>query len=299
MHGRRLSGAILAIILAGGCATTRTHVSREILSDGHHYVKLVETRGEGDTALLRYDHPVDFEPEDLFYILGTVRVSKKILRGWSAPEPVFSASARALLAPYLATAFQTATGTEYVAFKVTQRVPGLLLPKNNVTAGTMFVRDNEFHLQLEYVDTPAEDMERITYRPERDNLRGTARLEPGEGMRLVTPPHADRPYRHWIAADWPTLQARLVAGRQARARREAAREERRRQADTPSQEPGWDELEENLVTTEEGQFTAPPPAAEPPEDADTRLRRLQTLRDQGLITEEEFAAKRQAILDSL
>jgi hypothetical protein len=45
--------------------------------------------------------------------------------------------------------------------------------------------------------------------------------------------------------------------------------------------------------------SAPGPAPEPPRAGADRLRELQGLLDEGLITQEEYAARRQAILDSL
>jgi hypothetical protein len=44
---------------------------------------------------------------------------------------------------------------------------------------------------------------------------------------------------------------------------------------------------------------APAPAAPPADDPTTRLRKLKALLDEGLISEEEFGAKRAAILDSM
>ena len=44
---------------------------------------------------------------------------------------------------------------------------------------------------------------------------------------------------------------------------------------------------------------APPAASPPPATVEQRLGKLQRLRQQGLITDDEYAARRQAILDSL
>ncbi len=48
-----------------------------------------------------------------------------------------------------------------------------------------------------------------------------------------------------------------------------------------------------------GQQQAPPAPAAPVEDVETRLTKLASLKEKGLISDEEFAAKRQAILDEI
>ena len=43
----------------------------------------------------------------------------------------------------------------------------------------------------------------------------------------------------------------------------------------------------------------PPPSAQPPKTAEERLRELQSLKDKGLVTEDEYTARRQEILGSI
>lgn len=297
----------LAIVaLLAGCATTRPHATRTIFSKGAFYVKLVELRAPDGEPALTFDHPVDFAPDDIMFILGTLRASKRKGVGWTPPEPVLSRPMARLLAPHLARAFSEAGHTEYVAFKATQRVPGFLFSKLEVTAGTMFLRDDELHVQLEHFKTRADEVDRITYRPDRAGTEGGIRLEPGEGMRRVAVPDSDRVYNHWIAADWPALQAKLAARRTARAR-SAAAQERQRAGEEGRSRPGqadWEAFEDDDVRfSDEGDWAPVPKdrvgAADEAEPVEARLRRLDDLRERGLISTEEYEQKRREILDEL
>ena len=302
MNGSGSLAALSVAVVAMGCATARPHVSRAIYEAGPHYVKLVELRGAAGEPELTFDHPVDFVADDFRYILGTVTASTRGRGGWSKPAPVFGPGARNHLAPHLARAFNEAGHTEYVAFKVTAKVPGFLLPKFEVTAGTAFVRDGEFHLQLEHVGTRADEVERITYHPKRSELRRTVRLEPGEDMRRMADPESGRLYNHWIAADWATLQAKLTAWRAAVARRAAARERRREITDAPAPRrgPQWEAYQEAGAVTDEGRFsTDDATTGAVHETVEERLRHLEALRQQGLITDAEYNRKHREILDEL
>ena len=54
-----------------------------------------------------------------------------------------------------------------------------------------------------------------------------------------------------------------------------------------------------LASNLRGQMTPQPEPAPEPRSSEQRLRELESLRTQGLVTEEEYAARRRAILDSL
>ncbi len=295
--------ALLGLLVVAGCATARARVSRAIYDEGPHFVKLVELRaGDGEPALT-CDHPVDFVADDFQYILGSITASRRNRGGWTVPEPVLSPAARTHLGPHLARAFAEATHTEYIAFKVTQKVPGLLFPKFEVTAGTMFVRDGAFHLQIEHFNTRSDEVDRITYLPTRIAARGRLRLVPGEDMRHQTAEGSGLVYDHWIAADWPALQAKLTVRRAARARRDVRREERRREAGPGhgTRQPEWEPFQAEGRVVDEGRVV--PDAATPPRAPDdgtaARLQRLDDLRRLGLITDGEYERKRREILDTL
>lgn len=54
-----------------------------------------------------------------------------------------------------------------------------------------------------------------------------------------------------------------------------------------------------LASNLRGQMTPPPSPATEPRSAEQRLRELESLRSQALVTEEEYAERRRAILDGL
>jgi hypothetical protein len=54
-----------------------------------------------------------------------------------------------------------------------------------------------------------------------------------------------------------------------------------------------------LASNLRGQMTPPPSTAAEPRSTEQRLRELESLRSQALITEEEYAERRRAILDAL
>lgn len=257
---------VLVTCVLAACATTRAAVSREIWDGGYHNVKLAQLYPAGAETPATFDHPVDFTPDDLFYTLQLFTVAPKESRGYGEAEPVFPRGIARLLAPYLAEAFNEARADEYVTFRFTQKVPGLLFPKYVTTTGSMFVRDGEFHLAIEHFKMQPDEIDRVTYRPDRSSMRGIARLETGEGIRRMADGQTGRLFDHWVAMDWPTLQSKLQARRMARARRDALREERRRREAAPSED--WQLLEgEEPLAVEEGVFFEDemPPGGEPPD----------------------------------
>lgn len=245
---RALVPVALLLLAFSSCRTTssRPFVTRDIQDVGSKNVKLVSVTG-ADGQLERFDHPVSFLDEDMLTVLGMFSVSRKGEKSWQEPQPLFDADEIRQLAHPIAEAFREAKATEFVAFKFTHVVSGFILPKHVVTAGTMYIRDNELHLRLEWYRQPAEDMGIITYQAGGHQADRTIRIQKGPHMRYVTPPGGRRPALHWVAVEWPDLQDSLAAKREERARIEAARkraiEERHRGRPKPGGE-GWETFDE-------------------------------------------------------
>lgn len=182
-------GLILLAIVCWltGCGSQTLSI-RPILDEPDVFVGLVQGGVEKGNQPIQYDHPVEWGEQDLYAILGGLRLQEQggIL---DAPRPkrsVFSSDDMRLLVPALRKAFLAASPSDRVVFAIW--VSSTRSQALEVTSGSLFTSNGNLHIIL------ANHRERVTSEAEgitavRDNpmhilrrVRGALVFEPGTYM---------------------------------------------------------------------------------------------------------------------
>ena len=270
---------ILALLLVGGCAGPSLY-PREIHEDQGRLVRLEARYGSGQEGeAMRFSHPIVLSEQEWSHILEAAYVKRK---GWllplmnveRGPTAAFQEDDLAYLAKNLAIAFSKARPDEWVVFLLSRpREPKVW----EVTSGGFFVAEGHVHLVLANYRLPvsmAFVQDEIRNDPLRPSGKTFYELVPQEHQTLKT-------YVRWYPTK-PVLAhpAELVIDYVAllsMTDKADAQTGSRTHADglEQSQEPG------------QGR------------DVENRLRLLQRLHEQGLITDEEYRAKRAKLLEEL
>ncbi len=215
-----------------------------------------------------YSHPAQISADDLENILGTIRTTpdKGMLMSLFSKKdikPLFPTETLPLVAAHISDALSKATPDERVNFYQT-------LPLNSAnvlaTTGFLLVKDNMLHLRVEHYKAPL----RKGSHPSRTgmNIRPTEKgkyaFSLHEGQKMT-----HRSYKnvlglsgsdpHWLVIDYTHFPA-----------------------------PGT-----------ETQVGSESPTLEPKKSLEERLRTLKHLKEEGLITEEEYNQKKQSLLKDL
>ena len=257
-------------LLLTGCATAAPHPERPCLSCDDQLMVQIVPRASGpvDGSLAVYAHPLRLESRQWEAILRSVMVRSihQPLLGSSyrgAAEPAFSAEEARYLGESLQRAFQQATAQEQVVF-------ALARPSNagldQVTSGEWFAEDGRIHLRLANCRI-AVTMPSIRKQIWRDPLFAQAgtfyELVPGEGQTIARSARdGGNPFR--ADPDELVIEYRGAMGA------------------TPapvSSEPSVQPVPSRLL--------------------EAQLSLLKRLREQGLITEEDYHKKKQQLLDRL
>lgn len=269
---------VVALVAVFGCAGPGRS-TRAVHEDPDRSVRLETRQGSGaDSSAMRFAHPVLLKEEDWDRILTAISIQtrKRLLpsigAGQGGPRAAFEENERRYLVRYLHEAFSMAQPDEWVVFFLShprdQRGdlrggPGV----TEVTSGGLFVEDGRLHVVLanyRYAVTIPSLAVQILENPLRPAGEAFYELVPDGNQTLKTEPSWDltRPFQ----AHAPEL---IVEYRSLLVR-----------PDKP-------------VVPHEVTGARDRPSLE------ERLRTLQRLREQGLIAEEEYQAKRQQLLDEL
>ena len=272
-----LAGVIVTMGVSGCTGTGRS--TRAVHQDPDRSVRLESRQVSGeDGSPMRFAHPVPLSEEDWARILGTISVQpqKRFLSsigaGQAGPRVAFDEDERRYLAGYLREAFSMARPDEWVIFSLNhpreeredlRGGPGV----TEVTSGGLFVEGELLHLMLanyRFAVTIKEVKAQIRGDPLRPAGDMLYELVPGrhQSVHAVTAGGLSGLFRPSLLELTIEYQALLAH---------------------PDEKP--DELS-----------TSGTRASQSIED---RLRTLQRLREQGLITEEEYRLKRQKLLDQL
>jgi hypothetical protein len=275
---RRLAlAASLATSLAtaAGCGSSLKQV--DLYKNGRDKVFLESQVRSGGAAPQGYAHPAAFTEAQVDRMLAAVGVEEYSYFSWRSQGPLFTPDGRATLAPWITNALKRASPDQWVRFSSNQRKAGLVGSAPSLSDGICFVKDGTFNLVLGNINF--EPLDAVTPQPvpyaldPRDRFEFPAqRLSVAAGAGAAPPPYV--PGDRWLGkgrVNWIVFDPAA------------------------------------FVSTPAGQEPAkasapPPPAAAPapaPGDPAERLKRLQDLRDKGLITPEEYEKKRQEILRGL
>lgn len=223
-----------------------------------------------------YDHPSSISPAVLQRTLEAIRVQQepgllmRLIAGKAEERPLADPAAVALLAVKLSNALAEAGPQERVDF---YQVSPRDAVTRSVSSGTVFVKDHMLHLRLDHFRAPLEKDEPPTAvnqasgRPDEKKETAFALVE---GPQLV-----HRRYKNWVGISesdprWLIADYAVLAAETLRSGGGAA-------VEAP---------------------TLPPPPLNPsPEGGlEEKLRTLKHLRDEGLISEQEYIDKKRALL---
>ena len=258
-----------------GCATPNT-LSRTILEDNYNAVRL-ETRLDASRkpVPLGFEQPAQIGEEEMTRLLQSVQIveppgflSALILKSKPEPEPAFTSKEAESLAKPLAAALRTATPDERVIFFFHHQRS---VYKGTTTSGVAFVKDKRLQIILgryQQGTQPGKPDILIGGDPFPDSNSQDFYVQPGPFQSLVEETQAPGSRgsvvpKRWLSIDYASL------------------------------------------------LTAPPPAATPAAPAvspstatpaaptlEEKLRTLNKLKEDGLITEEEYTEKRKELLKS-
>lgn len=277
--GWRLLLLALAVSLAPACAGSAP--SRVICGQCEEEDRFVRLHARGDAAgpdRRPLAHPLTLSPEDWRPILRSLRV-QSLKEGFpllpaskSEPIPAFTEEDVAYLSETLAKAFGRAGTDDWVVFALVRRPPDVGTGISEVTTGAWYVEGRQLHLLLVNYRFP------VTMPAVRDQL-------------WDQPLYAYPPFYAVAAGDFQTLQRRSAL-RQFIA------------ADLPEVIIDYQPL--LLAGTlprpprppdAQGAGAPPPSPAPAPMSVEESLEALKRWRDKGLITEEEYQAKKRQVLE--
>lgn len=259
---------VFELLVIDGCAGPSLY-PRVIHEDKARYVRLEARYGRGqEGAAMRFSHPIALNEADWALILeGTLIKPRRwfITIGTQKADafPAFEEGNRRYLARYLAKAFRKARPDEWVLFYLSQpREPEVV----EITSGGFFVEGERVHLVLANYRQPV-SMSFIQQKIWGDPLRPSGKtyyeIIPGEHQTLQT-------YWRWYPTK-PLLAhpSELVIDYRA------------------------------ILSLSERPAATNVAPGEAGYELEKKLRILQRLRGQGLITEEEYRLKRAKLLDEL
>ncbi len=266
--------ALLTVCSLVSCAAPIQY-TRPIHEDSTRAVTLEARYGYGqEGAAFRFAHPLVLTEAQWQRILGRVQM---VRRNWiiqvgapgAGPSPAFRDDDRAYLAGQLATAFARARPDEWVLFYLSRAAESGLI---EITSGGFFVEGSRLHLVLANHRLPA-SMPYVATQVREDPLRPMGdtyySLSAGEHQEVRT--HHDWRWTKPLLEHPMALVSDLGAI-----------------LDGPSPDR---EGSDGGVT---------PGLSEPSEsEAERKFRTLDRLREKGLITEDEYARKRQELLNDL
>ncbi len=291
VSGRLLTPMLCLCLGFVQVATASSNKTTEIWKGVDEFVVLAPQDALTGNAVPRNDHPVVIEPANLAAALARLRVQEG-----SAPEavPLFGNDAARKLATPLCTALSRAAADQDILFAIeTLQKAAIFGSKPVSVAGRAFYQDQRLHLIIGELHVSTVPTEYKNYpigypKPDRRlhphqtgersreaHYDPAAHFETGDGVSLFVQDGRLRP-------DWLVLNVSALAAPDQRA------------AATAPSAPTV--TSQNPLPASAG---AAKPSTSAPPAIEERLRRLKHLREQDLITEEEYNRKRGEILDQL
>lgn len=252
--------AVLLCFVLAGCFGPK-EPPRYLDEGEHHLVRLDRVQGPE-----RYDHPAEIELETLQAVLKSIAVrhevsflNRLLTQQKDVHGAAFAPEEVALLAERLKAALAKATPEERVAFFLTSKKNSL---NTSITSGVAFVKGKEVHLAFGNDRTSISD-DRRPHIPRENPLYsfepGSFEIIPQAHQRKL--PQEGRHKVEAIAVDYAALVA-------------------------PAPEPAASPEEKQSLSPESSKL-------------ESQLRMLKKLREEDLITEEEYKRKKAELLETL
>lgn len=247
--------------VCGTCEGQDRYVRLEVPGSGHGAERLPQ----------RFAHPMKLSQQDWTAVLSSLRI-QRLSKAWlfalgkNPEEPVFLDSEIAFLSRALSQAFERAGEKEWAVFAVTRpQTPEV----SEITSGAWFVEGQALHLRLanfRLAVSMDKDRDLVWDYPTRMVVRNDFELKAGDHQTVMKEPEKSipfwRPTSYEVSLDYRALLLVEAAPPSAEHKPAAA---------------------------------SSPPAAR--RTIEERLQALKRLKEGGLITDEEYRAKRKQILD--
>jgi hypothetical protein len=288
----RLFAPLLSLCLGlTQAATANSNKTTEIWKNIDQFVVLAPQDAPAGEAIPPNDQPVVVKPADLAAALGRLQVYEG--RGSQEAVPLFEAGAAQRLATQLGIALGRATADQDVLFAIEMPQKSALFGSNSVSvAGRAFFQNQRLHMIIGELHVSTVPPEYKTYpigypkldrrlHPHQTGRRSqearydpVARFATGDGVNLYERDGKTR-------ADWLVIDLGAIVNR-----------------DQSAVVPGMPPASESPHVAPRNVGTAQAHGGTSP-SIEERLLRLKQLREQDLITEEEYDRKRKEILDQL
>ncbi len=260
-----LSIVTLSLVVLTGCASKTIHTP--IFEKGEEHVWL-EQPGNNVASEGAYSHPAEIEVSKIKDILASIKTEELFFSKWKEGENVFNDEEAGRLAPLLSEALGKANSNQWVNFSILVTRYGYLGDTDHLTDGIAFVKEDKLNivfLNINYEIIVA-NMER-PYDRKKDRNYGDPRLITSTDyfIRLLSDPargysKPSTEHNNWLIIDPnKVLEVRLQ------------------------------EKEETKMEKVKTQSL----------NVIERLKILQELKDEKIITEEEYQQKRKAIIEDL
>jgi len=288
----RLLASILCLCLGFvQAAAANSNKTIEIWKSLDEFVVLAPQDTLAGDAAPRNDHPIVIEPAKLAVALAKLRVHES--KGASESIPVFESDAARRLAGLLSTALGRAAADQDVLFAIDMSQKAALLGSKPVSvAGRAFYQNQRLHLIIGELHVSTISAEYKNYpigypKPDRrlhphqtgerskeTHYDPAAVFETGDDVSLFA--HDGK-----VRSDWLVLNVGALAA-----------------GGLPAAAPTMVSMGTSPNAAAPGAGPAKPSGSASP-SIEERLLRLKRLREQDLITDEEYKRKRNAILDQL
>lgn len=260
---------------------------------------------QDDASFGANDHPVNLQMEEISKALGSLGIPQKGNDDSGQEQTgIFTVQQIETLSQNLATGLANAQRNQDIIFSLEKTVKRLFgtRGKRLYIAGRTFYKDDKLNIIIGDHDRAADEAFEAAYDPTRV---GIVAYDFNYGRRTKSSPVLDdssinapgveykelngKRRNDWLVIDLKSASEAVDAGMNTRRAEESSRKR--------------EELTE-IPGSEEGSATVPaqvPPATAAPatQSFEQRLTTLKTLRDKGLITDEEYETKRRQILDEL
>lgn len=267
------------------------------------YIKITETEYNND-------HPVNLEAEGLLPLMASLKIDGRDSEDLSA---LFDQEQLQIIARLLPKAFASLGADQEIIFVMDRKKSGLAMlgSRESFVAGRMFYHNDALNIILGDIDKPRDYAYEAVYDPTRQGLvsydfnhgerkRDQQNLKPSltidEDFTLAVEAQSPR----WISINIDTFRQQLMNIQQINNKHSdtkdfVTRDELKAiiETNTQSQKPQQDLPPAKAVGETQARLESMPTSLE------SRFKTLNSLKEQGLITEQEYQTKRQELLSEL
>lgn len=286
---------ILAILLTAsisGVAEAKTDFIYRQSNNPANYVKVVGI-SKSEAKTLNLNQPYTFTEGQIADILRSMRFSRTALfTDKVKTRRIFEEEYIEKYTPYLVKAFQEAGPDQMVYFSLVQKRPYYVIRDDKLTQVAMWVTGQELHMRFD--KTEAKLLGDYAARtPEGKKMRMDAK-----GLRISLEPQQSQKFAFDstqevivdINSDWAAIVTKIEDDEEQLRKQmeyEKARGSKRQR------------LKAQMEAEGQAPTTAAPVSAKDRKSAEDRLSELKRLKDKGLISEKDYNAKKEEILQNL